>query len=90
MVARTEGTAVCAETHVERQNVPFIVILSERSESKDLRTIDTAKILRLPPVAQDDWYLQLYEFALIYAIMQSVTAGRVKTLPYMMEHCQRA
>ena len=30
------------------------VILSERSESKDLRTIDTAKILRLPLVAQDD------------------------------------
>jgi hypothetical protein len=31
-----------------------IVILSERSESKDLRINDTAKILRLPLVAQDD------------------------------------
>ena len=40
--------------HVETQIVPFFVILSERSESKDLRIIDTAKILRLPLVAQDD------------------------------------
>ena len=32
------------------------VILSERSESKDLRTTDTAKILRLPLVAQDDMF----------------------------------
>ena len=30
------------------------VILSERSESKDLGSIDGAKILRLPLVAQDD------------------------------------
>ena len=30
------------------------VILSERSESKDLGSIGSAKILRLPLVAQDD------------------------------------
>ena len=37
----------------------------ERSEteSKDLRTIDTAKILRFAPLTQDDRYFQLCDFA---------------------------
>ena len=49
--------------HVETQIVPFLVILSERSESKDLRIIDTAKILRLPLVAQDDRLGRQFHFA---------------------------
>ena len=48
---------------METQNVPFLVILSERSESKDLRIVDTAKILRLPLVAQDDRLGDLSLFA---------------------------
>ena len=49
--------------HVETQNVPFLVILSERSESKDPGSIDGAKILRLPLVAQDDRFGRSFHFA---------------------------
>ena len=45
------------------QNVSFVVILSERSESKDPGSIDGAKILRLPLVAQDDRLGRLFHFA---------------------------
>ncbi len=68
--------------NVETQNGSFLVILSERSESKDPGSIDGAKILRLPLVAQDDRLGREFHFAENVEKTQDPTAGRVKTLPY--------
>ena len=56
----------------------------ERSEteSKDLRIIDTAKILRFAALTQDDRLISWYHFAENIEKTQGPTAGRVKTLPY--------
>ena len=69
--------------HVETQNVPFLVILSERSESKDLRIIDTAKILRFAALTQDDNERNILRFHIGFGRKRScILCGRVKTLPY--------
>ena len=58
----------------------------ERSEteSKDLGSIDGAKILRFATLTQDDRYLRFYDFAENQWENEKCTAGRVKTLPYIL------
>ena len=60
------------------------VILSERSESKDLGSIGGAKILRLPLVAQDDIFLRLCVFTLDFQQCKVHTVRAINDRPYMI------
>ena len=59
------------------------VILSDQRESKDLRTIDTARILRFAALTQDDNKRDILHFHIGFdAYGWCLLFGRVKTLPY--------
>ena len=60
------------------------VILSDQRESKDLRTIDTARILRFAALTQDDKERNILRFHIGFQRIRScILCGRVKTLPYI-------
>ena len=58
------------------------VILSDQRESKDLRTTDTAKILRFAALTQDDRLARLNLFAETQCEKQYCTARTIDNRPY--------